>query len=625
MSDTIYRRLTDIPRSAKAGFFGVVDITLIAVAFWAALALRLSDWWPWDRMAAAGLPTLGIALAAGIGLSATTRVHAIKLAALEIRGIVRLVAWIIGVTAITAAANLVLPTFIPRTVPLIMGPVLLLLVILSRVAAYVILALLRDRAGRAEPVAVYGAGAAGLQMIAALERSSEYRPALLVDDNAALRGVMMAGLRVVGPDDLEAAIGRGRVSRVFVAIPSLAAGARRSLLRRLAALGVPVEALPSYIDMVGGTGLIDSLRPVAPEDVLGRDHVSLDAPEIAAAYKGRSVLVSGAGGSIGSELCRQIVAESARRLILLEHSEFNLYQIEGELRALAGEKGCTLVPVLGSVLDGPAAEALMRAHEVDIVLHAAAYKHVPLVEANEVPGARNNVIGTRAMAEAAQRAGVRRFILISTDKAVRPTNVMGATKRLAEMCVQDLQRRSDTAVFSMVRFGNVLGSSGSVIPLFQAQIKAGGPITLTHREVTRYFMTIPEAARLVMLAGTYASGGEVFVLDMGEPVRIFDLARRMVELSGLTVRDAENPDGDIEIEVSGLRPGEKLYEELLIGEDTLPTPHPKILRAQEGCLSEIEMARAIRELTAATERRDGEAVRGVIERTVDGYRAGETA
>lgn len=376
---------------------------------------------------------------------------------------------------------------------------------------------------------------------------------------------------------------------------------------------------PNFADADRLTECGGGLAEISADALLERDKIELDLPEISDSYEGRCVFVSGAGGSIGSELARQVVAAGARKVVLYDHSEYALYTIERALRAIAEVHGVRLVPVLASVTDEIRAHAVLREQEVDIVLHAAAYKHVPMIEDNEIAGARNNVIGTQTMAVAARAAGVRRFMLVSTDKAVRPTNIMGATKRLAELVIQDMQTRSESTVFSMVRFGNVLGSSGSVIPLFREQIRTGGPITLTHADVTRYFMTIPEAARLVLLAGSYAEGGEVFVLDMGDPIRILDLARRMVSLSGLRLRDEDHPEGDIEVRFTGLRPGEKLFEELLIDARTLPTPHPKIMRAEEIKLSELEMARLLRDLTTAIDQNDKAAVRQIVQASVDGY------
>jgi len=331
-------------------------------------------------------------------------------------------------------------------------------------------------------------------------------------------------------------------------------------------------------------------------------------------------MVTGAGGSIGSELCRQLLNCNPSRIILFERSEFNLYSIDMELRDLADAAGISVVARLGSVTDRARVVGVIAEEKVEIILHAAAYKHVPLVEANELEGARNNIIGTQVVAEAAAGAGLERFILVSTDKAVRPTNIMGATKRIAELVVQDLQTRNRDTKFAMVRFGNVLGSSGSVLPLFQRQIARGGPVTVTHKDVTRYFMTIPEAARLVLLAGAYARGGDVFVLDMGKPQKIIDIARQMITLSGRKVKDPETGEGDIEIQVTGLRPGEKLYEELLIDDDSLiPTPHAKILRAEEAMLSQIEVAAMLRELQLAIAEDDSDRLRAMIQARVDGY------
>jgi FlaA1/EpsC-like NDP-sugar epimerase len=356
-------------------------------------------------------------------------------------------------------------------------------------------------------------------------------------------------------------------------------------------------------------------RAVDPAALLGRDALENELPDVSDVYAGRRILVTGAGGSIGSELCRQLVQCRPATLILMDHGEHVLFQIERELRGLAPD--LEIIPILGSVCDAALVNVLMRAKKIDVVLHAAAYKHVPLVESNAIEGMRNNVLGTRTVANAAREAGVERFILVSTDKAVRPTSVMGGSKRFAEMIVQDLATRSDKTRFSMVRFGNVLGSSGSVIPVFADQIAQGGPVTLTHPEVTRYFMTIPEAVRLVLLAGSFARDGDVFVLDMGEPVAIQDIARRMIEASGYSVRDAANPRGDIEIAITGLRPGEKLHEELLIGSDMLTTPHPRILRAQEGHLSEIELAKALKSLSEAIETRDMALLRSILAQWIE--------
>jgi len=474
----------------------------------------------------------------------------------------------------------------------------------------------RDGAGDRLPVLIYGAGKTGQQLAAALRHDDRLRPVAFADDEPRLRGLSVAGLRVHGPEDIEGLVAEHGIGRIILAMPGTSEATRARLTRRLAATGCEVHALPTFADLVTGRAVTPyESRPIDPTMLLGRDALENELPGVTDAYAGRRVLVTGAGGSIGAELCRQIASCAPKTLVLLEHAEHALFQIERELRDLAPE--VEIMPILGSVCDPALVSVLMQAREIDVVLHAAAYKHVPMVEANAIEGMRNNVIGTRTVALAAEAAGVERFILVSTDKAVRPTSVMGASKRFAEMIVQDLATRAARTRFSMVRFGNVLGSSGSVIPTFAEQIARGGPITLTHPDVTRYFMTIPEAVRLVLLAGTIARGGDLFVLDMGAPVRVRDIALRMIEASGLSLRDEANPGGDIGIEVTGLRPGEKLHEELLIGSDMLTTPHPRILRAQEGHLSEIELAKALRSLSEAIETRDVALLRTILAQWIE--------
>jgi FlaA1/EpsC-like NDP-sugar epimerase len=466
------------------------------------------------------------------------------------------------------------------------------------------------------PVLIYGAGRTGQQLAAALLGDDRLRPVAFADDEPRLRGLSMSGLRVHGPDEIAALVARHGIGRIILAMPSASEAARANLTHRLSATGCEVHALPSFADLVTGhaVALYES-RPIEPSMLLGRDALENELPGVTDAYAGRRVLVTGAGGSIGSELCRQIATCGPKTLVLLDHGEHALFQIERELRELAPE--VEIMPILGSVCQAELVSVLMRARKIDVVLHAAAYKHVPMVEANAIEGMRNNVIGTRTVALAAEAAGVERFILVSTDKAVRPSSVMGASKRFAEMIVQDLATRATRTRFSMVRFGNVLGSSGSVIPTFSEQIARGGPITLTHPEITRYFMTIPEAVRLVLLAGTIARGGDVFVLDMGAPIKVRDIALRMIEAAGLRLRDEAHPEGDIEITITGLRPGEKLHEELLIGSDMLTTPHPRILRAQEGHLSEIELVKALKSLSEAIETRDVALLRTILAQWIE--------
>jgi FlaA1/EpsC-like NDP-sugar epimerase len=477
-------------------------------------------------------------------------------------------------------------------------------------------------------VLIYGAGTTGIQLAAALKSHEQVVVVAFMDDNEALQAMTVGGLKVLSPDRIEQIVQEREIDRVLLAMPSASAPKQAQIARRLQALGLDVLALPSFAQLVGAEALVDNLAPVEPGKFLGRKQVEEVPPGGLAAYAGRNILVTGAGGTIGSELCRQMLSYHPRKLVMFEMSEVALYDIDRELRARPDAGQTTIVPLLATVTDSRAARSVMADHDIEVVLHAAAYKHVPLVEANPIAGMSNNVLGTRILADAADEAGVERFILISTDKAVRPTNVMGASKRLAELVIQDLAKRSRHTVFSMVRFGNVLGSSGSVVPLFKEQIAKGGPITLTHDDVTRYFMTIAEAVKLVLLAGSFShsgsqsglqTGGDVFVLDMGKPMRIRDLAEQMVHAAGYTVRDAEHPDGDIEIKMIGLRPGEKLHEELLIGAGLLTTPHSKILRAREVSLSELDMAKALQSLRHAMATGDAQAARSVAAAYVEGF------
>lgn len=476
-------------------------------------------------------------------------------------------------------------------------------------------------------VLIYGAGMTGIQLVSALKRHAAIRPVGFVDDNPGLQGLTVAGLPVHRPARLPEIIARQHISRVVLAMPALPRARQAGIARALQPLGVEVQSVPSFAQMIGTEAAPDRLQPVLPGAFLGRAAVADALEGLAAVYAGHTVLVTGAGGTIGAELCRQILSLRPARLVLLDHAEYALYAIERELRPLAEEAGVVLVPVLGSVGQAALLRRLFAAQRIDIVLHAAAYKHVPLVEANPLAGLANNVLGTEVLARAARAAGVKRFVMISSDKAVRPTNIMGASKRLAEIVVQDLAARSGAqgkgggTVFSMVRFGNVLGSSGSVIPLFQEQVARGGPVTVTGHDVTRFFMTVEEAVALVLRAGSLAKGGEVFLLDMGAPVRIGDLARQVIEAMGGIPRDAANPEGEIEILEIGLRPGEKRHEELLIGGNARPAGHPKIFAAQERFPSEVEVAALLRGLREAIEEESRPRALQVVARWVEGYEA----
>ncbi|MEM9811600.1 MAG: nucleoside-diphosphate sugar epimerase/dehydratase [Pseudomonadota bacterium] len=615
----LHNRLT---RGQKAAILLVLDGLAMVASLWIALQLRLGELWP-DRYWAEGwglfvlMPLIGMAYAWTLGIPR------IVLRSFEGRAILRLLRFAFIMSVVCAVLNASLAFGLPRSIPGIWGAVFLALAVIGRLT---LIELMERSEGAARiPVVIYGAGATGQQLMAALRTDRDVRPVAFLDDNAALARVAVSGLRVYPPERLPELVASRGVRRAILAMPSASPQKRRRIVERLKAQSVDVQTLPSFEEMLDGRALSDQLRPVSADDLLGRDRVDLASPEVASAYTGKTVMITGAGGSIGSELCRQVLVARPARLVLFEISEYALYTIEMELRASAAASWTELVPVLGSVTDERAVAHTLAANGVEIVLHAAAYKHVPLLEDNAVEGARNNVLGTRTLTDACLAAGVERFILVSSDKAVRPTNVMGATKRMAELVVQDRQTRARGTVLTMVRFGNVLGSSGSVIPLFRAQIEAGGPVTLTHPDVTRYFMTIPEAAQLVLLAGSFAAGGEVFVLDMGTPVKIRDLARSLIELSGRTVRDEATPDGDIEIRVTGLRPGEKLYEELLIGDDVIPTPHPKILRAAEAHLSEVETASALSEIEGAVRGTDAARLRRILSRRIGGYAPNDTA
>ena len=457
--------------------------------------------------------------------------------------------------------------------------------------------------GHKERVLIYGAGSSGRQLAQALMNGEQYNPVVFIDDDTTLHRSTILGVPVGAPAQISSLIKSYNISRILLALPSVSRARRREVLDALEELPIPVQSIPGMSDLVDGSMRIDELQDVKIEDLLGRDPVAPKTKLLRANIRNKVVMVTGAGGSIGSELCRQIINGEPTALVLFELSEFGLYAIEQELAATLKQRelDIKLIPILGTVQNQSRLEKVMQAFNVQTVYHAAAYKHVPLVEYNVVEGVRNNVFGTWYAAEAAIASGVETFVLISTDKAVRPTNVMGASKRMAELVLQALSQRQKNTRFCMVRFGNVLGSSGSVVPLFREQIRKGGPITVTHKDIIRYFMTIPEAAQLVLQAGAMGHGGDVFVLDMGEPVKIADLAKRMVHLMGLEVKDDIHPNGDIEIGFTGLRPGEKLYEELLIGENVRETAHPRIMAASEVYLGWQQMAELLQRLEQCCE------------------------
>ncbi len=476
-------------------------------------------------------------------------------------------------------------------------------------------------------VVIYGAGASGVRLLDALRREGDCEPVGFIDDTPSLVGQRISNLKVYKVAKLPRLIERDQVKEVLLAMPDRQRRERRAVIKQLSEHPVRVKTMPSMEDIASGRVAVTDLRPIDVGEVLGRDPVPPDAALLSRPIRGKSVMVTGAGGTIGAELARQIIRQAPICLVLLDSSEAALYQVEteitdtlGRMASDAGFARPTIVGVLGTVLDADLLRRTIERHRIETIYHAAAYKHVPIVEANPIVGLRNNTFGTVVLAETAAKAGVERVALISTDKAVRPTNIMGASKRLAELVFQAYAQSNSGTVFTMVRFGNVLGSSGSVVQRFKQQIQEGGPVTVTHPEIIRYFMSIPEAATLVVQASAMARGGEVFVLDMGEPVKIDELARTMVRLMGLEIQDEDNPDGDIAIKYVGLRPGEKLYEELLIDERTTATEHPRIRRNNEPSLSPKDLREALHALQTAMEAGHGEAIQAILLRTVEGYK-----
>lgn len=497
--------------------------------------------------------------------------------------------------------SLIIPEGIPRSVGIIQPLLLLVAVGASRASARLYLHPSNDllyKKKKKERIVIYGAGSCGIQIATAIEHNARYVLCGFIDDDPCLQKKNINGVTVYGSKDIPSIIEKKEINTILIALPSIAKSKKQAIYKSLEGLGVIIRTIPDLDAIAGGKVSISDIREIDIEDLLGRDPVPPIKKLISKCIQGKIVLVTGAGGSIGSELCRQIITQNPIKIILYDNSEYNLYAIDKELKERIINLGLNVVvkPVLGDVNDKRYTYQIIEKYKPETVYHAAAYKHVPMVEENPCEGIKNNVFGTLSVAEACINTMVKNMVLISTDKAVRPTNVMGASKRIAELVLQAMSSQYkdiNETCFSIVRFGNVLGSSGSVVPLFRQQINDGGPVTVTHKDMTRYFMTIPEAAQLVIQAGAMANGGEVFLLDMGQPVKIIELAKRMIELSGLTVKDIDNPDGDIALEITGLRPGEKLYEELLIGDNPCPTEHPRIFKAHEKYMSMQEIKKHI--------------------------------
>ena len=611
-------RFLALSRNHKRAIMLLADFIFLPAALWSAYALRFANPFDWHYLKPALplfllIPFVGLLVFMRLGLY---------------RAVVRFMGnqavWSVFYgTVILALALYALAFFLqiepfPRSIPINFALVALVYVGGSRLVVRHYYQRMVGRFSNQIPVAIYGAGGAGVQLALSLDSGSEFNPVVFLDDSPQMLKATVAGRRVYGPDSLNALIETKGIEQILLAVPNASVTERRRIVQRLSEFPVRVQTIPSMPEIIQGRS-VDALADVGPEDLLNRESVPPMKSLYRASIAGKVVMVTGAGGSIGSEICRQAAANGAAKLVLFELSEFALYNIERELSAEGYEE--ILVPLLGNVCDATRVNQVMKEHSVQTVYHAAAYKHVPIVENNVVEGFQNNAMGTRTVAVAAMENQVERFVLISTDKAVRPTNVMGATKRVAELFIQDLATRESQTRFGMVRFGNVLGSSGSVVPVFQKQIQSGGPVTVTHKEVTRYFMTIPEAASLVIQAGSMAQGGDVFVLNMGKSVKIVDLARRMIHLAGLTVKDKNNPDGDIAIEFQGLRPGEKLFEELLIGEDVLGTEHPKIMRANEKLLTADIVQELVEQSLSGIYRQDSDSLLALLGEVVDGFSA----
>lgn len=645
----LFRRYADavlsVPRPFKRALALTADIGSCIMSVWFAFYLRLGEFVPladplqWPML---------ISIVLAIPIFVTSGLYR---AIFRYSGLPAMMALVRAILLYGVLFSAIFTFYgvdgVPRTVGLIQPLLLLILVGASRAAARVWLGGLYQtqvKKSSLPKVLIYGAGDAGRQLASAMAKSYEMRVVGFLDDDTKLHGNILNGLVIYDPADLSEVLLDKNVTHVLLALPSVSRKRRNEIISTLSPLKLTVRTLPGLSDLAIGRISLSEVRDLDIDDLLGRTPVKPDVLLLNGNTYNKTVMVTGAGGSIGSELCRQIFKTSPRRILLVEMSEFALYQIHQELNLmlannefenLVSTTDIEILPLLGSVCDSSRMTEIIDLWRPHTIYHAAAYKHVPLVEHNVIEGVRNNVWGTLVCAQAAVRHGVQNFVLISTDKAVRPTNIMGATKRLAEMVLQALAETQSTnhreqtkpksveTCFSMVRFGNVLGSSGSVVPLFREQILSGGPITLTHTDITRYFMTIPEAAQLVIQAGSMGVGGDVFVLDMGQPVRIYDLAKNIVELSGLTLKNENNPDGDIEIKISGLRPGEKLYEELLIGDNPKPTQHPQILKAREEFLVWTELQQKLENLIKAINENDINLIVNLLQELVPGYSPSE--
>ena len=635
------QRLTTLGRLKKRSILILYDLFAMILGLWAAFSTRLGIIYvPYSRSV---ILSAGVSFVVGLAALYRLRIYHIVLRYFDLRTVTRLfagsalaaLAWVTLVYLVNAHITVGRITFlVPRSVAIIYCGFLFLLLFMGRYLMALLLAggdresLLPARDAR--KVVIYGANSSGISLAASVRASCHYRLMAFVDPDVALKGQVVAGVPIYAPDALATLAQSGTVDEVFLALPNASRSERIAAISQVRELGLEAKTVPAPEEIVSGRFTVSDIRPIDVADLLRRDPVEPISDLIDEAVQGRSILVTGAGGSIGAEICRQVFRDRPAKLVLLDHSEFALYTIHEQLLELADRlphlARAQVVPVVGSMLNERLIRRIIAEHGINTLFHAAAYKHVPLLEDNELAGIENNVFGTLAVVRAAFDAKLNRFTMISTDKAVRPTSVMGASKRVAELVVQAYADRLDcNTQFAIVRFGNVLDSSGSVVQRFRRQIRSGGPITVTHEEVTRYFMSIPEATQLVLQASAMGHLGEVFVLDMGEPVRITELARHMVNLSGMTVRDDDEPEGDIEICYVGLRPGEKLYEELFLGHDLVTTRHPRIQMAKERVIPLGELERMLDELGAALDCGNRSLVRSRLAEFISNERDGDEA
>lgn len=612
---SIYRFLISLPKNRKRMLIYLLDIGLASISVLLSLKLNGKLYSNSDLLYVFSF-FISITIFSSL-LTGLYRVRLFGFTLSEIRTLAK-TAVLIGFFCILLRGMFL--EYLSSSVLIIFALIFFVLALLSRIAALSMLRFFEGDGIGLERVIIYGAGSAGIQLLSALKGSKEFKPVAIVDDKISLQGLKVSGFEIQSPSELAEIIENISASKILIAIPSLTEERRKEIARQLQHLDCNIHTMPSYPDLISGGSLASSLEKFKPESFLVREDISSSLPNLKKMYRGENILITGAGGSIGSELSKQVLSCSPKTLVLFDQSEFSLYKLEGELRGILQGSETKLILILGSVTDKKMVSDTLLNAKISIIFHAAAYKHVPIVENNEIEGIKNNVLGTNVLSDLAVKYKVAKFILISSDKAVRPTNVMGATKRLSELVIQKYGDELTKTTFSAVRFGNVMGSSGSVIPLFKSQIESGGPLTITDKRATRFFMTIQEATRLVLLAGSYCEGGDLFILDMGKPVKILDLATRMIKLYGLKVRSGNMvQEKTIQIEEVGLRPGEKLHEELLIGSSTLPTPHPKILRAEEPKLKSGEVEKMLIQLDFLIENGNGLQARNFIKKWVPEY------